>query len=116
MPFLLANVIRHRLAEFDHYLCLSSSGMNAKTVSQLILDRKFGVSFEGLAGLLHVLDPRGHKCSNVFAQMIVCEEKPLPIHIGQMIGINQPRFGRLLPRFSIAQSDLLAPRCGLSEL
>src|SRR5437899_5387283 len=115
MPALLTNIVRGGGIEADENFKDAPAGMNAEAVAEGLLDGKFPRPDKAFAGKLRRLDARGHEGADVAAQMIEGEKKPLPVDVGQMIGINHSQFGLRFPRFAISQLQLAALRGGLGE-
>src|SRR5712692_98484 len=102
MPALLTNIVRGGGIEADQDLKDAPAGMDAEAVAEGSLDGKFPRPDKAFAGKLRRLDARGHKGANVPAQMIESEKKPLPVDVGQMIGIDHAQFGPRFSRFAIS--------------
>ena len=89
--------------------------MDAETVAQSFLQRKFLRTLESFSGRLDGLDPRGNKSADVFARVVEGKEIPFAVDVRQMIRVNDARFGFRLAGLAIGQFQLLPSRGGLGE-
>src|SRR5579862_6364081 len=108
MPFLLADVISHPRVETDDDLIITLAGTDAKAVAQALLQRKIPRTYKRPPGGFHGPDARGHKGADVFARVVVREQKPLAVDVRQMIRVHEAFFRLALTGFAVGQLELLA--------
>src|ERR1051326_2433882 len=80
--------------------------MYAEAVAQTLFKRKTSDAGKGFAGLFDGFNSSGNKRANVFAKMIVGEEVPLAIDIGEVIRIDPTLFSLFLAGFAIGEFEL----------
>src|SRR5262249_20724134 len=88
----------------------------AKAVAQALFERETLWPRKGLAGGLQGSNARRDKGANIFAQMVVSEQVPLAIDIGQVIRVDQAQLGFVLARFAVSEPELAAGGGGLGQL
>ena len=115
MPPLFPHVIGHAWSESNNHFVLALAGMNSEAAAQSLFQGKFLEPPKELAGAAQALNPGGHKGADVFAQVIISEQKPFAIDVGQMIWIDNPLLGLLLARLTVGQFQLLAGGSSLGQ-
>src|SRR5690242_16067605 len=108
MPFLLPNIIGGAGVKAEYDLEGSAPGMDAKAVPQPRVEREFSRPFEAPARGRDRLDPGGHKRADVLTQMVVGEEEPLAVDIGQVVRINHSPFRFLHAGLAVSHFQLLS--------
>src|SRR5580765_2512415 len=107
MPALLAYVRSGRSAETNDDIISFFPRMHAKAVSKSLFHRKLLGTDENFASRPQRLDASRDKSADVLAQMVIGEEKPFPINICQVIGINYSLVWFGLAGFAVRDGELL---------
>ena len=101
--------------EADDDMELPFPGLDPEAAAQALFQRELLAALEGLSGGLNGFDAGRNEGAEVVAQMIVGEEEPLTVDVGEVIWIDDALLSLLVTGLAVGDLELPARRSGFGQ-